>query len=78
MKTLAAKRGIITVGELQRQVQFGDNCRRCIPYVRQMLATGQTVYKVVEVDDFEDLPNPTVASEFDDEASAAYGDEDEL
>ncbi len=78
MKTLAEEKGLTTVAELQRHVQFGDNCRRCLPYVRQMLETGQTVFRVMEVDDFEELPNPEVSAEVDSGFSGKYDDEDEL
>ncbi|MBN4056784.1 (2Fe-2S)-binding protein [bacterium AH-315-J21] len=78
MKALAKEKGLTTVAELQRHVQFGDNCRRCLPFVRQMLETGQTVFKVMEVDDFEELPNAEVAAEDDSESGGGYDDEDEL
>ncbi len=73
MKALALKEGITSVSELQRRVQFGDNCRRCVPFVMEMLKTGQTEFKVLEADEFEDVPNPEVEV-----SDSCYGDEDEL
>jgi len=75
MKALAQEHGIATVTELQRHVQFGDNCRRCLPFVREMLATGQTEFVVEEANSFEEVPNPAPES---DSAQDVYGDEDEL
>lgn len=75
MKSLAAKNEIITVAELQRHVQFGDNCRRCVPFARQMLVTGRTEFVVNEAETFEDVPNLDVEAENHEDI---YGDEDEL
>ncbi len=75
MKELAQQKGLTTVAELQRHLQFGDNCRRCVPFVRQMLETGQTEFVVAEADTFEDVPNPELET---DSAQDDYGDEDEL
>lgn len=75
MKALAEEKQLTTVAELQRHVQFGDNCRRCVPFVRQMLTTGQTEFVVAKADTFEDVPNPEREDSATDEN---YGDEDEL
>jgi hypothetical protein len=38
-----------TVWALQQHHTFGRNCRLCLPYVRRMLRTGETVFhEVVE------------------------------
>lgn len=48
LKKIARRFDIITLEDLQRRVRFGENCRRCLPYVRLMLRTDQT-----EFDPFE-------------------------
>jgi bacterioferritin-associated ferredoxin len=73
LKALALKEGITSISELQSKTLFGDNCRRCVPFVGKMLKTGQTEFKVAEADDFEDVPNPVV-----DIVDSDYGDESEL
>ncbi len=54
LKKIARKHGVSTIEELQEHVRFGLNCKRCHPYVRLMLATGQTVFEVLPVEDNED------------------------
>ncbi len=44
LKSVAARTGAGSVEELQRHVRFGHRCRLCLPYVRRMLRTGQTVF----------------------------------
>lgn len=41
---LAAARtlGVRTVGALQRHVEIGTGCGRCIPYMQRALFTGET------------------------------------
>ena len=75
MKALAADKGIDSVGDLQREVRFGDNCKRCVPFVAKMLKTGETEFKVVEANTFEDVPDGEARSEVQNET---FGDEDEL
>jgi len=75
MKMMAAEHGATTVTELQRQIRFGDNCRRCLPFVRQMLKTGQTEFVVNEAEIFEDVQNPDPET---DTPQEVYDDEDEL
>lgn len=45
LRKIAIKKRAITLEELQAHVRFGLNCRRCHPYVRRMLRTGETVFE---------------------------------
>lgn len=47
LQAVAEETGAETVGELQAHVTFGKNCELCHPYVRRMLATGQTSFEEV-------------------------------
>ena len=49
LKKIALNYNIKTIEELQKYVRFGENCKRCHPYVNLMLKTGQT--------EFEPLPH---------------------
>lgn len=48
LQKIARKTGASTFEELQRHATFGQNCRRCRPYVNRMLATGETVFDVMD------------------------------
>ncbi len=54
LKKIARKHGVKTLEELQELVRFGLNCKRCHPYVRLMLETGQTVFEVLPASDDAD------------------------
>ena len=45
LKSIAQQHNITTIAELQKQIRFCDNCKRCLPYVKLMLETGQTEFK---------------------------------
>ena len=45
LKNIADKHNIKTVEELQHVKAFGLSCKLCIPYVRQMLQDGRTVFE---------------------------------
>ncbi len=47
LKKISEKTGAVTVEELQQHIDFGLNCKRCHPYVRLMLRTGQTELPVI-------------------------------
>lgn len=47
LKSVAAQTKAGSVEELQRYVRFGLRCRLCLPYVRYMLQTGQTVFRAI-------------------------------
>lgn len=52
LKAVADETGAASIDELQEHVTFGENCELCHPYVRRMLATGETVFhEVLEEDD---------------------------
>lgn len=44
LKHQADAAGAATVDELQEHSTFGTECGTCLPYVRRMLRTGQTVF----------------------------------
>lgn len=44
LKQVAKETESTSVHMLQEHTDFGKNCRLCIPYVRQMLKTGETVF----------------------------------
>ena len=48
LRKIAKKKDAATLEELQGFVRFGLNCRRCHPYVRRMLKTGETAFEVIE------------------------------
>lgn len=51
LRRTADRTGAATVEALQRHVPFGLRCGLCKPYVRRMLATGETVFSEVIQDD---------------------------
>jgi len=51
LKAVADDTGVDSVTALQKHVTFGENCQLCHPYVRRMLATGETVFHEVLEDD---------------------------
>ena len=44
LKEVAAATESVSVESLQLQVTFGAKCKMCHPYVKRMLATGETVF----------------------------------
>jgi len=47
LKKISDETGANSVEELQQHIDFGRNCKRCHPYVRLMLRTGQTDLPVI-------------------------------
>ncbi len=47
LKAIAKKHNATSLEELQKFVRFGDNCKRCHPYVKLMLKTGQTEFELI-------------------------------
>ena len=45
LKRIAESTGARTVDELRQHAQFGENCQLCVPYVQQMLETGETAFE---------------------------------
>ena len=50
LKAIAQKHKIRTLEDLQKIVQFGENCQRCHPYIRKMLESGETIFEVIPVE----------------------------
>lgn len=71
LKELAERHKLDTVLELKRHQRFAENCKRCVPYVMQMLKTGQTEF-------YEILKNDPITDTYDPEPKRRYGDDDEL
>lgn len=44
LRELAEENGVQTIAELQDLEEFGQRCRLCHPYVREMLRTGKTAF----------------------------------
>ena len=47
LKKIAQAHNCRNIEELQEIVTFGENCKRCHPYVKKMLETGETVFEVI-------------------------------
>lgn len=54
LQAVAERTGAATVEALQAHAAFGRKCGLCRPYVRRMLATGETVFHEVLTD--RDVP----------------------
>ena len=51
LRAVADQTGADSVEALQAHAVFGRKCGLCRPYVRRMLATGETVFHEVLTDD---------------------------
>ncbi len=47
LKKAARDAHVDSIPDLREHVEFGSNCGLCLPYVRRMLTTGQTVFDEV-------------------------------
>ncbi len=47
LKQVAEKTESLSIQALQEHSDFGKNCRLCLPYVKRMLETGETVFSEV-------------------------------
>ena len=46
-----------TVDDLREIIDFGANCKLCLPYVQEMLRTGETVFsRIIEASDADEAP----------------------
>lgn len=61
LKSVAEETDADSIEALQAHVTFGANCQLCHPYVRRMLATGETVFDEILED--EDTAGGEGASE---------------
>lgn len=50
LQALADKTGRTSIEALQAIHPFGSNCGLCMPYVRRMLASGETVFHEIVTD----------------------------
>ncbi|KAA3632776.1 MAG: (2Fe-2S)-binding protein [Calditrichaeota bacterium] len=50
LKKIAKANNCSSLEELQEKVTFGENCKRCHPYVKKMFETGETVFEVLPVE----------------------------
>ena len=39
---------LTTFEELKQHIFFGENCKLCVPYVRQMIKTGKTEFEPMQ------------------------------
>ena len=61
LKRIAKERGISSTAKLQEFGLFGQNCRRCVPYVRKMLETGAVeFFEIIEESQTERPNNSTL------------------
>jgi bacterioferritin-associated ferredoxin len=51
LSQLAERHGVSSVEELQGIVEFGRNCGLCRPYVREMLTTGEVIFRRIISDE---------------------------
>ena len=51
MKIIAVKNDIQNIEGLVNVLQVATNCRLCVPFIKKMLATGETIFKIVSDDD---------------------------
>lgn len=54
LHAIAVRTHCRTLEELQEETEFGLSCRLCNPYVRRMLATGETLFSEL----IDDAPPP--------------------
>ncbi len=62
LKEVAAATGAASVAALQDDVEFGQRCQLCHPYVRRMLRTGEVVFHEIVTD--ADEPERVQGSSF--------------
>lgn len=53
LKETARAAGADTVEQLQEHAAFGTECGTCLPYVRRMLRTGETVFREIVTEEDE-------------------------
>lgn len=44
LKTIAQEKNCTSVDELKKHAVFSDKCKLCLPYIKTMLKTGETVF----------------------------------
>ncbi|MBC8044081.1 MAG: (2Fe-2S)-binding protein [Rhizobacter sp.] len=47
LRSVMREKEVKTVQELKAAVKFGENCKRCMPYIERMIKTGETHFTVM-------------------------------
>jgi NAD(P)H-nitrite reductase large subunit len=47
LQALMRLRGLSTFDEIKCHALFGENCKMCVPYVKKMIETGETVFPIL-------------------------------
>ena len=47
MKIVIDRNKLHNIDQLREHIDFGQNCALCIPYVRQVFATGKTEFDII-------------------------------
>jgi bacterioferritin-associated ferredoxin len=50
MKKIIEKHGIKSIYELRKHIPFGENCGLCLPFVEQLIKTGETKFEEINLD----------------------------
>ncbi len=53
LRKVSRQRKCASVEQLKEHVAFGQQCGLCLPYVRRMLRTGETVFSEIIIEDDE-------------------------
>lgn len=53
LQVAAQEAGLTDVDGLREHIQFGMHCGLCLPYVRRMLKTGESVFHELIMEDEE-------------------------
>ncbi len=48
MQQIMIHNNLKTFDELKHQIQFGENCKLCVPYVKLMIQTGKTEFEPLQ------------------------------
>lgn len=47
LQQIAVKNNVTNSNKLHEFVQFGENCKLCIPYIELMLKTGKVEFEII-------------------------------
>ncbi len=75
LRKISESEKLFSIEKLQRRATFAENCRRCVPYIKLMLETGQTEFDLLdeEPDPGCEVFSTTITGDIE-----IFGDEDEL
>jgi len=48
MQLVMIHNNLKTFEELKQYIQFGENCKLCVPYVKLMIKTGKTEFEPMQ------------------------------